>query len=314
MSAIATAIIGSAVVGGYVADRASDRASDAAAASTEAASDAASREIELGNRQAAIGERQVKIAEDQWATQKGIFDEFNPLLKEQITLSIDEQKKSIERGDDQWSFYKNTWRPLEQTLASRTAELTAPGRVEQSAQRAADDAKGQFETARMLNRRAAIASGASPEKLAAMEASARLAEAKGVGGVMGDARRATETQQMALLDNASRFGRNMPSTGIAVAGLAGAQGAAASGGVAGLQQAAAAPATYSTPVLNAAGANFGGAAGSVHNAGTLFRGVGLDQFGQEAFGINQGMGLAMAGANIYGRYFYNPSGTGGTKP
>jgi hypothetical protein len=57
---------------------------------------------------------------------------------------------------------------------------------------------------------------------------------------------------MAYLDNASRFGRNMPSTGIATAQLAGQQGGQAVGQVGNLQSITAAPAASISPLLGGA--------------------------------------------------------------
>lgn len=251
---------------------------------------------DAASRNAAIAERQQGLAEKQYADQMAIFEQFKPMLMEQIALSVAEQKKSIERGDDQWASYTSTWRPLENTLAQRTADLANPARVEQEAQRAASDTAGKFDLARTETRRSLEMAGASPEKIAAMEAAGRLNEAKSVGGVMSTARRQTETQQMGLLDNATRFGRNMPSTGLQVAGLAGSQGQAASGGVGNMQGSLANATQAASPLFNSAIA--------ANNAyGNLFSTSAQAQYRSEMDKYNATIGALVGAANLYGRHF-----------
>jgi hypothetical protein len=74
---------------------------------------------------------------------------------------------------------------------------------------------------------------------------------------------------MAYLDNAARFGRNMPSTGLAAAGLAGAQGRDAQSGYSGLVNATAAPSQASTPLFSSAISGNNSAGGLYGNAAQL---------------------------------------------
>ena len=68
---------------------------------------------------------------------------------------------------------------------------------------------------------------------------------------------------MAYLDNAAKFGRGMPSTGLAAAGLAGSQGQQAQQGYTGLVNATSAPAASANPL-------FSSAVGSNNSAGSLY--------------------------------------------
>ena len=73
-----------------------------------------------------------------------------------------------------------------------------------------------------------------------------------MAGAQYAGRSAQESKAMAYLDNAARFGRNMTSTGLETARLAGAQTAQAQGGVGGVQGAAGAGAAARTPHIGSA--------------------------------------------------------------
>jgi hypothetical protein len=212
---------------------------------------------------AAISGRMQDLAEKQYADQSATTSEFLPLLKDQISKANAAQALSTQQSAQQWGDYMKTWQPGEQQLASRTLDLASPGRVDQAGARAAADATTQFDRARGDTTAQLNASGASPEKIAALEAAGRLNEAKGVAGATSAARTAQEGQGIALLDNAARFGRNMTSTGIASATLAGQQGNGVAGGVGAVQNAIAAPAQAAAPLLS-------GAVGANNSAGSLF--------------------------------------------
>lgn len=214
---------------------------------------------------AGIAGRQQDLAERQYSDQLAIFNEFKPLLQQQIQQSLTAQGKSDARSDQQWDDYLKTWRPAEQRLAQMSLDMADPARYEQEAQRAGADVTTQFDRARSESRRNLQMGGASQDKIATLEAAGRLAEAKVVGGAQSQARRDTENRAMAYLDNSARFGRNMPSTGIATAQLAGQQGGQAVAGVNNLAGAAAQPANSALPFYSAAvGAN--NATGSLYGA------------------------------------------------
>ena len=205
---------------------------------------------------AQVGNRLASLAEKQYADQSGILEQFLPLLREQIIKSNEAQGLSTQRSNDAWADYTSTFRPLEQTLASKSLDWASPTRIKSEAERAGAEVTGEFDRARTTTTRNLSMAGASPEKIAALEAASRLEEAKAVGGAQGAARRSVEQQGMAYLDNAAKFGRNMTSTGIETARLAGQQGAQVGAGIQGLQGAAAAPAQYSAPLFGASvGAN-----------------------------------------------------------
>lgn len=232
-----------------------------------------------------IAKRQQDLAEKQYADTKAIYDEYAPLFKQQAEASIAAQTKSTAQSDAQWADYLQTWKPVEQQLASRSLEMASPGRIDQEGQRAAADASGQFERARQETRRSLEMSGASPEKIAALEASGRLAEAKGVAGATYQGRSGAESKAMAYLDNASRFGRNMPSTGIATAALAGQQGQQAQSAAGNNLSAVTAPGQAAAPLLN-------NAVSSNNSVGNLLQNAASMQYQGDMNAFNQRMGLA----------------------
>lgn len=251
---------------------------------------------DAAQRNAKIAERQQDLAEKTYADSMAIFEQFKPMLMQQAQLSIEAAQKNLGRSDAQWADYEQTWRPIEHKMASMTLDMTNPARVEQEAQRAASDVTGQFDQARTENRRALIAAGASPEKIAALEAAGRVNEAKAVGGVMGDARRAQEGRAMAYLDNASRFSRNMPSTGIQVGSLGSSQGGQAVGTVGAIQAGAATPAASAAPLLQSA-------VGANQSAGGLWNLSANQQYQADMNEYNATLGALSGAANLWGRYF-----------
>lgn len=210
----------------------------------------------------AIGSRVQDLAEKQYADQKSIYDKYLPTLQDLIAKSTVAQDKATAQGDSAWADYSATWKPVEQTLASRSLAYGSPDRINQEADRAGAGAQEQVDQAQQETERSLAASGASPEKIASMLASGRAVGAKTVAGARYQGSAAAEDKSMGYLDNAARFGRNMPSTGLATAALASQTGGQVTGGVGALQSAAAVPGQAAAPLFSTAvGAN--NAAGSL---------------------------------------------------
>ncbi|CAB4159048.1 hypothetical protein UFOVP703_53 [uncultured Caudovirales phage] len=242
---------------------------------------------------AEISRGQLQLAERQYADAQKLFEEYKPMLNEQIQLSLEAARKSNQRSDAQWADYESIWRPTEKRLAEMSLDMASEGRISQEAQRSADETAGQYDEAIKANRDSLIASGANPEKVAAMEASMRLQAARGTGGAFGQGRRDAETKAIGVLDNSARFGRNMPSTGLATAALAGQQSGQATGGYTSLAGAAAAPGQNTLPfVQTAINAN--------NASGSLFSDVANTQLRTSIARNNQVMGGIGAGLKLYG--------------
>ena len=251
---------------------------------------------EAAKSNAAIGERMQTLAEKQYADQSAALNEYRPLLKDAIAKSTVAQDKATAQSDSAWADYQTTWRPVEQTLATKSLAYSDPARVEQEAQRAAGMAQTQLDRAQRETEMSLAQAGASPEKTAALLAAGRVSGAKSIGAAEYQGRTDAEAKGMAYLDNAARFGRNMTSTGIETARLAGQTGQQVQSGVGGLQSAISAPAQSAAPLLQGA-VNANNAAGSLANTG-------WNQANAGAQSSNDFIGdIIGAGAKAAGMYF-----------
>jgi hypothetical protein len=251
---------------------------------------------------AEIAGRMQNLAEEQYADQKKLFDEYSPVLKNLLQTSLSQQQKSIDQSDSAWASYNDTWKPVEAKLAQQSLDWASPGRQEQEALAAGSRVATTFDQARADTRQALQTSGMDAGTIATLEAAGRLEEAKAKAGAMDTARRDTEKAGIAYLDNAARFGRNMTSTGIATAQLAGSQGQQAQGGYGTLTAASAQPG-------QAAGSLYSQAVGANNAAGNLY--VSKFRAESDAAAANQGFfgdiigaGLGAAGmAGGFGKLF-----------
>jgi len=257
---------------------------------------------EAAKANAAIAGRQMDLAEKTYSDQQALLAEYSPLLKQLIQSNVEAQQTSTDQSASQWESYTKTWQPIEQELAKQSLAMADPAKAQQEADRAASATATQYDRATADGARSLQAAGASPERVAAMQAAAGLSGAKAMAGAASGAYRDTQKAGLAYLDNAARFGRNMTSTGIATAQLAGQQGQAASGGVYGLQSATGAGAAQ-------AGSLFSAAVGANSAAGQL----GLANYNAQLSAANSSNGflgdLIGAGAGLLGAS-KSSSGTG----
>ena len=282
--ALTGAAIGATAAGGI-------NSKNAAKSGTKAASAAA-------DQQYAIAAREADLADKQYADQKKLTDEFMPIYRQQLQTNLAEQAKTTARGDAQWQSYVNDFQPLEHQLSQTALNYATPGRMEQAAQSAAGDVATQFDTARGSQRDALIASGADPSTIAALESAGRLEEAKATAGAKNTARLQTEQAGISLLDNAARFGRNMPSTGLQTATTALNQGNAAQGNMTGAMQSTAAPVQYSTPLYSASSNAYGQSANTAIAGAQL--GLKANSQQMSMFGDLLGAGLKGYGMGMFG--------------
>lgn len=268
---LAWVAVGSVVAGTAVSINAANKAQKGQEAAIAASANAA-------EDNAAIASRQVDLAEKQYADQKALLDEYAPLFKQQIQLSTQEQQKSIERGEQQWASYRSDFAPLESKLASTALNFDSPQRRDQAAGEAVGQVSSAFDIARAGTRRSLADAGVKVGSgtATALDAQSRIEQAKAASGASNQARRAVETQGLSLVDNAARFGRGMPSTGIQTAALAGQQGQQAQAGYQGLSSATAQPAATAAPLYNSA-------VGANNSAGSLY----LNNFGAQTQALNQ---------------------------
>jgi hypothetical protein len=283
---IAAAVVGGTALVGSI------YSADKAASASKAGARAAERSAQL---QAEIANREIDLAEKQYTDQQALLAEYSPLLKDLIGKSVTAQDKATQQSDSAWADYTATWRPVEQKLAADSLAYASPGRQAQEAQRAASGVAQTFDQARADTRQALQSAGADATTIASLEAAGRLEEAKAKAGASDNARRDVEKAGLAYVDNAARFGRNMTSTGIATAQLAGASGGQAQGGYGALSAATAQPAAQAGALYGQA-AKTAGASGYMSLAAADARSNAYQQQGA-VFGDLMG-----SAAQIYGMF------------
>lgn len=245
-----------------------------------------------GDANMAIGQQQRDLANQQITQQQQLFQQYQPMLQQLISSSLTSQGQAQGQGQDMWSSYLNTWKPVGEELAARSLEMASPGRIEQQASLAGADAAGRYDRAMGETNRALTAAGANPEKIAALEAAGRLEAARGVAGATATARREGENRSVALLDNAARFGSALPGQALAATQVAGQAGQQASSGFQSLADAALRPATAAAPLLN-------GAVNANSAAGSLFSNATAAEVASDIAANNSTLGGAGAGLQLW---------------
>lgn len=246
-----------------------------------------------------VAGKQLALADQNMLKQLALFDEVKPLLQQQIQRATEGSALSTQRSNDLWAEYKTTWEPLGKTLAQKSLDWASPARMEQEAARAAGDTKSQYDDAMAESRRSLEMSGAGQEKIAALEADARLKAAKAIGGASSAARRETESKGMTYLDNATRLGLNIPQLGNQTAQLGLSQAQQAQSGIGALTAATSLPYSSTAQLLQGANQSYGTASGQALAGGALT----LNNEAQK----NAGYGDALqAGAKIIGLFGNQP--------
>lgn len=185
-----------------------------------------------------IGRETLVLAREQYADNKARMDKYEPIFKAMLDSSLKQQQLSQEQGESQWEQYKTIWAPIEKQLAEKSANYDTQERRDEEAGAAAADVGQAYNQQRLsldrdLNRNnISLSSG----KSLAIRAGTALDQAKATASAQGTARRQVEQTGLSLLDNAAKFGRNMPTTGLAAAQQGLGAGQAAQSGLATQQQ------------------------------------------------------------------------------
>jgi hypothetical protein len=116
------------------------------------------------------------------------------------------------RGDDQWSQYLNTFKPVEQQMASDAMGYDSPQEMERRANMAGADVDSQFDGATEARAREMAAMGINPASGRFGDATARdsIARAAAKAGAMNTAREGVRDRAIALRSGVAAFGRNQP--------------------------------------------------------------------------------------------------------
>lgn len=143
--------------------------------------------------------------------------EYDPLLKGAAQQQLDIGEDNRKRSSAQWTDYENLFRPAEKKYVTDAVGYDTPERREEAAQRAAADVQAGLgssneEAIRSLSRAGIV----NPNQdVLNTTRGVSLARAGMLSGAMTNARRQVEDTGASRVENAVKFGRNMPSTGIA---------------------------------------------------------------------------------------------------
>lgn len=168
---------------------------------------------------AEIGRETLALARQQYSDNKVRMDKYEPIFQQLMDASLKQQKLSQEQGETQWEQYKTIWAPIEKQMAEKSANYDTQERRAAEAEAAAADVGQAYNQQRLALDRDLGRSNTtvSSGKSLALRAGMAMDQAKATASAQGTARRQVEQTGLSLLDNAARFGRNMPSTGIAAA-------------------------------------------------------------------------------------------------
>lgn len=192
----------------------------------DAAGDASGSQSAAIDRQTAsserVGMRQLDLAEKQYADAKALTDKYAPLYEQQVKLSVEAQGKQSQQSDEQWASYKEFFTPAEQALATKSLNYDTPLKRETAANDAMALSRTSYDNAETQLDDGLASANVDPSSGAAMAQRRGLASAgaASTAAAGNSARTAVEDKGMAYLDNSARFGRNMPSTGLAAASAA----------------------------------------------------------------------------------------------
>lgn len=243
---------------------------------------------------AEISREQLALARDEATANRARQAEYDPLFKQLIQSSLSAQSTATARSADQWQAYKDTWEPLGKKLADTATNFDTPARREAAAASAAADVGMQLDAqGKALNRDLArnnITLGSG--KALALQAGSAMEAAKASAGASTMARRQVEQDGIALVDNAAKFGANVPSASLASANLGLAAGQSA-GSAIGQQQG-----VYNSGLSGVQGL-YSGAAGTGASAGSMLLGA-AQQDAAASAAKNSTIGSAIGtGASLY---------------
>jgi hypothetical protein len=255
---VASAMIGSAVVGGIMSSNASSDAADAAAQSA----------LSTTQSQERVGMAQLDFAKDQAAENKIRQAKADALTEKVTNKQLESMDQNMALAKDYDDYNKGTFRPLEQSIVDDASNYDAPEEQERAAGAASASVKKNLGQATEANARAQARMGVNPNSGRAMvtQNETAITGALGEAGAENAARQSVKTLGAAKRMDAASLGRNLPSAQATSAGLGISAGQAAINGTA---------TTNGTAIsgANSVGGLYGGAASTFGNASNNFNNV-----------------------------------------
>jgi hypothetical protein len=189
---------------------------------------------QAAKQQADIAQQQLDVAKAQLEWEKERARVQDPLIQKIVNQQVASGEANAARAESQWQAYRNLFAPIEERLVRDANEFDSQERKDRMAAEAGADVARGYLRARDSSLRGLERMGVNPNsgKFQALAHEMGLELAKDTAGAMNKARRETELQGLAMRQGAAQFGRNMPTTGIAIDAAALNAGNAATGNLA----------------------------------------------------------------------------------
>jgi len=207
---------------------------------------------------AEIGREALQLSREQYADQKALNDQFQPIYEQLLKAALDEQGDNAGRADSQWGQYESVFQPIENRMADEAMTYDSPAEVARREGLAAATVGRQFDASTAEMGRQMGRMGVAPTSSLGLQAMTEQGNAKALAtaGAVNKERSDTKLLGMSMRQEAARFGRNQTGTGLAASAAALQGGNSAQGAMAGqTNQAAAAGQSAQGLMGTAVGAN-----------------------------------------------------------
>lgn len=207
---------------------------------------------------AEIGREALQLSREQYADQKALNDQFQPIYEQLLKAALDEQGDNAGRADSQWGQYESVFQPIENRMADEAMTYDSPTEVARREGLAAATVGRQFDASTAEMGRQMGRMGVAPTSSLGLQAVTDQGNAKALAtaGAVNKERNDTQLLGMSMRQEAARFGRNQTGTGLAASAAALQGGNSAQGVMAGqTNQAAAAGQSAQGLMGTAVGAN-----------------------------------------------------------
>ena len=291
MTGIATAIVGSAVIGGIASSSASKNASKSADKATDAANQ--------------VGMAQLAEATRQFDIQEGRAVKTDALTEKVTTAQLEAMAKNAALADDYDRYNKTVFRPLETGLVNEANLAGSAAEQEAAAGRAGAAVRNNFGQAQEASGRNLARMGISANSGRALAVNANLGTQMALGEAAAEnsARDSTKQLGFAKRMDAASLGRNLPSAQATSSQIANANGNSAVGNTVAANGSFNAGINSASGLLSSAGSTFNNVAGQYRANGNTGNG-----FGDVLAG---GAGMALRyGATPAGSATFSKIGTG----
>lgn len=233
--AVAVASVGSAVIGGVVANKASKRASQDMAAANETAQDANEIARETAKLQHELGKETLEFNKEYYRDVVRPAADFDMQTRQTMMPRLMQAFDNQERfADQQREDYLENWQPLEQRVRDDALNYDSSENIGRRMGIAASAANQQFSNAAGQMARNLGRYGINPNSSAFARTNANLANQQALtsAGMQTQAAFDTMDRGVALRAGAANFGRNMPNAA-ATFGQLGNQTASTGAGITG---------------------------------------------------------------------------------